>query len=123
MKIWNEAVFSWPLSQPIFLSCLIGEIQCQLSGVSHNMLKPKIEDNAFKLYPDYYIPDRWDGWYPACEQPVRFLGWLEYQLPERLIDILRAVHSNFPGVGFYRITLSVLRQSVREHCLILMVVS
>jgi len=121
MKISNEAVFSWPLDQPISLSSLIGEIQCQLPGVNHNTLRPKIETGTLRFYADSYIPDRLDGWYPVCKQPVRLLGWLEYQLPERLIDILRAAHSNFPGVGFDCIMLCVLRRSVREHCLILMV--
>lgn len=83
------------------------------------MLRPKIEVDTLRLYTDSYIPDRLDGWYPVCEQPIWFLGWLEYQLPERLTDILRASHSNFPGVGFDRITLCVLRQSVREPCVIL----
>ena len=121
MKTSNETVFSWPLNQPISLSRLIGEIQCQLPGVNHNALKPKIEPDTFKLYTDSYTPDRLDGWYPACEQPVRFLGWSEYQLPERLTDILRVAHSNFPGVGFDCITLCVLRKSVRECCVILTV--
>lgn len=121
MKTSNEIVFSWPLSQPISLSRLIGEIQCQLPGVNHNTLRPKIESGFLKLCADSYIPDRLDGWYPVCEQSVQLLGWLEYQLPERLIDILRVAHSNFPGIGFDCITLCVLRQSVREPCLILMV--
>ena len=50
MKISNEAVFSWPLDQPISLSSLIGEIQCQLPGVNHNTLRPKIETGTFDRY-------------------------------------------------------------------------